>query len=303
MISCFSTNNKRNADPAMLGRLIVCVVVALLWPSVPASATDTVLPKAMQGVGIDQKLGDPIPQHLVFMNQKGESTSIGRLLKQGKPVLLSLNYSNCPGMCVAQLNGLVQGLNQMPNPSLGKDFLMVSISIDPAESSDRAKATQQKYSQDLFDQHDAQGWEFWVGTAESIRQLTQAVGFQYTYDSKHKQFNHPSAAIFLSPNGKITRYVFEIGFVPQTLKMAFVEAGEGRIGTPLDMIALWCVHYDPNENKYSANARKLMSIGAGFFVAVVLLATVPYWLFRGSPAKSINDSTPNSSDDKSRDLS
>jgi protein SCO1/2 len=247
----------------------------------------------MQGVGIEQRLGDLIPEHLVFKNAAGESTSIGRMLQQGKPVLLSLNYSNCPGLCVSQLNGLVQGLNQMPSPNLGKDFLMVSISIDPSETSEKAMGTQRKYAQDLFEHHDSKGWEFWVGTAESIRQLTQAVGFQYTYDAKHKQYNHPSAAIFISPNGKITRYVFEIGFMPKTLKMAFVEAGEGRIGTPLDMIALWCVHYDPDENKYTASARRLMSLGAGLFVVAVLLITVPYWFFYSNSKSTIQpDSIP-----------
>lgn len=281
MLNHFATN-EICGKPAMRARVLVCMLMASMAAICRADAvgsTDSGLPKAMQGVGIEQHLGDQIPEHLVFKNAAGDSTSIGRLLKQGKPVLLSLNYSNCPGLCVSQLNGLVQGLNQMPTPSLGKDFLMVSISIDPSETCEKAMGTQRKYSQDLFEQHDAKGWEFWVGTAESIRQLTQAVGFQYTYDAKHKQYNHPSAAIFISPNGKITRYVFEIGFMPKTLKMAFVEAGEGRIGTPLDMIALWCVHYDPDENKYTASARRLMSLGAGVFVIAVLLITVPYWIF------------------------
>jgi protein SCO1/2 len=281
MFSHFATN-EISGKPALRARVLVCMLIAsmaMICRVDAVESSDSGLPKAMQGVGIEQRLGDMIPEHLVFKNAAGESTSIGRLLKQGKPVLLSLNYSNCPGLCVSQLNGLVQGLNQMPSPSLGRDFLMVSISIDPSETSEKAMGTQRKYSQDLFEQHDAKGWEFWVGTAESIRQLTQAVGFQYTYDAKHKQYNHPSAAIFISPNGKITRYVFEIGFMPKTLKMAFVEAGEGRIGTPLDMIALWCVHYDPDENKYTASARRLMSLGAGVFVVAVLLITVPYWIF------------------------
>lgn len=289
MFNQFATN-EICGKPAMWARVLVCILivsVAAICRADAVGSTDPGLPKAMQGVGIEQHLGDLIPEHLVFKNAAGESTSIGRLLKQGKPVLLSLNYSNCPGLCVSQLNGLVQGLNQMPSPSLGKDFLMVSISIDPSETSEKAKGTQRKYSQDLFEQHDAKGWEFWVGTTESIRQLTQSVGFQYTYDAKHKQYNHPSAAIFLSPKGKITRYVYEIGFMPKTLKMAFVEAGEGRIGTPLDMIALWCVHYDPDENKYTASARRLMSLGAGVFVVAVLLITVPYWIFHSNARSPI----------------
>ena len=288
-----------------LGWVIVCLLSLVCFAGLTDSATaaDLDLPKAMQGVGIEQKLGISVPEHLAFTNAQGQSTSLSKLLQSGKPVLLTLNYSNCPGMCVAQLNGLVQGLNRMPSPQLGKDFLMVSISIDPSESSQKAKATQAKYSQDLFDQHDPSGWEFWVGTSESIRQLTEAVGFQYTYDAKHKQFNHPSAAIFLSPGGKITRYVFEIGFVPETLKMAFIEAGQGTIGTPLDMIALWCVHYDPDENKYTASARKLMSLGGGAFVLLVLLVTVPYWLIRSASADSkdnlIQTSTVDSTENQS----
>lgn len=278
---------------AKLGLGLLCLLFSGLSGAI---AADSYLPKAMQGVGIEQKLGTQIPSHLVFMNSKGESTSLGKVLQEGKPVLLTLNYSNCPGMCVAQLNGLVQGLNHLADPRLGKDFLMVSISIDPAEGFQRASATKKKYEDNLFDHHDASGWDFWVGTSESIRQLTESVGFSYTYDSKHNQFNHPSAAIFLSPKGKVTRYVYEIGFVPQTLKMALVEAGEGKIGTPLDMIALWCVHYDPDENKYSASARRLMSLGGGLFVALVLLVTVPYWILRGTTAYTNNHPDSNSFD-------
>jgi len=293
-----ATNVFRNYS-ALLGLGMVCLLFSGV--SGRAVAEYGYLPKAMQGVGIDQKLGTQIPEHLVFQNSRGESTSLGKVLGEGKPVLLTLNYSNCPGMCVAQLNGLVQGLNQMTSPSLGKDFLMVSISIDPAEASERAAATKKKYADNLFEHHDANGWDFWVGTSESIRQLTESVGFSYTFDSKHKQFNHPSAAIFLSPKGKVTRYVYEIGFVPQTLKMALVEAGEGKIGTPLDMIALWCVHYDPDENKYSANARRLMSLGGGLFVALVLLVTVPYWILCGTTANTNDPSDSNSSFDSNKE--
>ncbi len=250
------------------------------------------LPKSMEGVGIDQNLGTSVPLDLKFTNATigvdkgvGETTSLRELLDTGKPVLLTLNYSNCPGMCIAQLNGLVQGLNELSSLQLGKDFLMVSVSIDPAETVGKAGATQQKYARDLFDHHDARGWRFWVGDESAISELAQNVGFRYTYDAKHKQYNHPSAAIFIAPSGVVTRYVFEIGFVASTLKMAFVEAGQGQIGSPLDMIALWCSHYDANENRYSANARRLMSIGAGVFVTLGLFVSLPFWLARRKSAE------------------
>jgi len=255
------------------------------------------LPKSMEGVGIDQKLGELVPLDLEFTcataskshgEIAGARTSLGKLLREGKPVLLTLNYGNCPGMCIAQLNGLVRGLNELSSVQLGKDFAMVSISIDPSETIAKASGTQQRYAQDLFDHHDASSWQFWVGDKQSIEKMADAVGFRYTYDAKHKQFNHPSAAIFIAPNGTITRYVFEIGFVANTLKMAFVEAGQGRVGSPLDMIALWCAHYDANENRYSTSARRLMSIGAGLFVTLGAVASLPFWLARRSHLEKKN---------------
>lgn len=235
------------------------------------------LPKAMEGVGIDEHLGNVIPTELSFRNARGQETSIERVLEDGKPVILTLNYSNCPGLCIAQLNGFVRGLNEVNSLRLGIDFHLVSISIDPRETTSKAAETQKKYSQDLFDQHDPEAWQFWTGDAKSIDALTQSVGFRYTYDAKNDQYNHATAAIFLSPKGKITRYLYELGFTGNTLKMATVEAGEGRVGSSMDMIALWCVHYNPLENRYSSSARRLLSIAAGVFVAVGLAASIPFW--------------------------
>lgn len=238
------------------------------------------LPKAMEGVGIDEHLGNTIPIDLPFLNSSGLKTSLEEVLRDGKPVILTLNYSNCPGLCVAQLNGLLRGLNEVNSLQLGTDFHLVSISIDPRETTSKAAGTQKRYSQDLFDQHDPKAWQFWTGDATNIEKLTRSVGFRYVYDSKNDQYNHPSAAIFLSPNGKITRYLYELGFTGNTLKMATVEAGEGRVGSSMDMIALWCVHYNPLENRYSSSARRLLSIAAGVFVAVGLAASIPFWFAR-----------------------
>jgi protein SCO1/2 len=238
------------------------------------------LPKVMEGVGIEEKLGDIILVDLPFRDQRGMQTSLAQVLKSDKPVILTLNYSDCPGLCIAQLNGVLRGVNEVSSLRLGTDFLLVSVSIDPSESTAKAAATQARYSQDLFDQHDPKGWQFWTGSKDSIAKLTDSVGFRYTYDATHKQYNHPTAAIFLAPSGKITRYLYELGFNGNTFKMATVEAGEGRVGSSMDMIALWCVHYNPMENRYSASARQILSVVAGVFVTVGLVASIPFWLAR-----------------------
>ncbi|MFN9603308.1 MAG: SCO family protein [Planctomycetota bacterium] len=251
------------------------------------------LPKAMEGVGIDEKLGQVIPIDLPFRDQRGVQTSLAEVLKADKPVILTLNYSDCPGLCIAQLNGVLRGVNEVSSLQLGTDFYLVSVSIDPQESTAKAAATQTRYSQDLFDQHDPKGWQFWTGSKESIAKLTDAVGFRYTYDAIHKQYNHPTAAIFLAPSGKITRYLYELGFNGNTFKMAAVEAGEGRVGSSMDMIALWCVHYNPMENRYSASARQILSLAAGVFVSLGLVASIPFWLARRGriPGETVSSAT------------
>jgi protein SCO1/2 len=240
------------------------------------------LPKSMVGVGMEERLGEIAPVALRFTNSNGAMTSLEEVLRSEKPIILTLNYSNCPGLCIAQLNGLLRGINEVSSLKLGTDFYMISISIDPREVSSKAAGTHKKYSQDLFDQHDPKGWQFWTGDSASIAALTKAVGFLYTYDAKHDQYNHPSAAIFISPQGKITRYLYEIGFTGNTLKMATIEAGEGQVGSPMDMIALWCAHYDPLENRYSTSARRLLSVAAGIFVVIGLTVSVPFWVKRRS---------------------
>ena len=253
------------------------------------------LPKEMEGVRVDERLGaNDLPLELRFRNHTGQPTSLKEALGRGKPVILTLNYSNCPGLCVAQLNGLLRGLNEVTSLGLGRDFQVISVSIDPRESSEKAAGTHKRYSQDLFNQHRPDGWEFWTGESSSIAKLADSVGFRYTYDAKHDQYNHPATAIFISPDGRLTRYLYELGLTGNTLKMAIVEAGEGRVGSSMDMIALWCVHYDAMENRYSSSARRLLSIVAGIFVAVGLTASIPFWFFhrkratRGSVAENVD---------------
>ncbi|XZE17534.1 SCO family protein [Pirellulaceae bacterium SH449] len=236
------------------------------------------IPERRIGVGVEEKLDTNIPLDVMFTDDQGRLVDFAKLLEQGKPIVLTLNYSNCPGLCVAQLNGLVTGMNKVKSLALGKDFYMVSLSIDPRDGVKKAADTKARYAVDLEQPHSPDGWRFLTGSERDIVTIAEAVGFKYTYDAKHDQYNHAAAAIFISPKGRITRYLYEVGFVGETLKMALVEAGEGRIGSTLDAFVLWCSHYDASENRYSASARKLLSVFAGIFLTMGLTAMVPFWL-------------------------
>lgn len=237
--------------------------------------------KNLIGVGVDEMLDGEIPKDLEFSDDQGRLVSIAKLLEAGKPIILTLNYGNCPGLCIAQLNGLTEGINNVTGLKLGTDFNMVSLSIDPSESVTKAAATKQRYSRELEERHSIDGWSFWVGPERNIKAMANAVGFRYTFNKKTGHFNHAAAAIFISPKGRITRYLYDVGLIRgETVRMALVESGEGKIGSSFDAFVLWCSHYDASENRYSASARKLLSITAGGFVLFGLVGLVPYWLSR-----------------------
>lgn len=274
-----------NAYLAKYTFLIVALMSCLGSSSRGQMLTD--VPEAAKAIRIDEKLGDFLPLDLVFLDERGEPTPLKSLCNGKRPLLLTLNYSSCPGLCVAQLNGLTEGVAELSGLRLGKDFDMVSISIDPRETPEKAAQMKSRYAALLPKDHDARGWHFLTGDAKSIERIADVVGFRYTYDAKENRFNHASVAIGISPAGKITRYLYTVGFAPETIRLSLVEASEGRIGTTADQILLWCFHYNPDENRYSADARRLLSFAAGAFVLIGLGASAPFWFSRRKALASI----------------
>jgi protein SCO1 len=261
----------------------------------------TGVPKNAQDIKVDEKLGKDIPANLVFMNDRGESIQLGKFFDGKRPVILTLNYSDCPGLCIAQLNGLTEGVSEMFGLSLGPDFQMVSISIDPRETVEKVAKTKARYATLLPREHHASGWHFLTGDGKSIQTIAEAVGFKYSYDPKSNRYNHGSVAVLISPKGMITRYLYSVKFEPETLRLSLVEASDGKLGSTSDQFLLWCFHYNPEENRYSADAKRILSFAAGAFVLIGMGISIPFWFSR-PPAKagssdelSESDSTSSSS--------
>lgn len=262
--------------------LTVAVILAPL--RAPAQAVDD-LPPALEGVGVDEKLGDQIPLGLRFRNTKGDWITLADLFDTGRPVLLSLNYSSCPMLCREQLNGLVRDLKLL-QLSAGDDYHVVSVSIDPMEMPEKAKATQEKYVKQYGRSGAAHGWHFLVGGEESIKSLADAVGFRYKYLPDRQEYSHTAAVMVCSPTGMVTRYLYGVRYEERTLRMSLVEASEGTIGTPMDQVFLFCFAYDHTEGRYGPVAQRIMSIGGGMFAAALAVALLPYWL-RRQPAEEV----------------
>lgn len=250
------------------------------------------LPEEMEGVGIDDKSGTQLPLGLRFRDENGRAVTLAEVFDGDRPVLLSLNYSNCPLLCGVQLNGLVDSIRKIEGWTAGREFDVVSVSVDPLETTHRAKQTEQKYLERYARRGAAEGFRFLTGSRESIRTLADAVGFRYKYIPETREYSHSAAEIVVSPGGMVSRYLYGVAYDPQTVRLSLVEAGEGKIGSPLDRIILFCFHYDETKGRYGPVARRVMSVGAGVTVVALGLGLAPYWLRRSGPAVVVAAAAP-----------
>lgn len=245
------------------------------------------LPDEMQGVGIDDKSGDQIPLDLRFRDENGNGIALSEIFNGQRPVLLSLNYSDCPMLCGLQLNGLTRTLKEL-EWTTGQEFDVVSVSVDPLEKPLRAKQTEARYVKDYGRPGSAGGWHFLTGPQENIKALADAVGFRYKYVPDTGEYSHTAAEIVVTPDGVVSRYLYGVMYDPQTVRLSLVEAGDGKIGSPLDQIILFCFHYDETKGRYGPVARRIMSAGAGVTIFALAVGLTPYWL-RRQPAAEAND--------------
>ncbi len=259
------------------------------------------LPAAAQGIDVEDKVGQFIPLDLVFTDDRGNKVGLGKYFKQGKPVILTLNYSDCPGLCIAQLDNLVANLREPVGEGLGDRFEIVTVSIDPFESTSKAAGTKAKYVGMLKDTKAETAWHFLTGEQSQIAKLASSVGFKYTYDKANKRYNHAAVTYFISSDGRVCRYLLSLGVEPDQLKLAIADANEGRLTTSIsDVFIQLCYMYDPDANRYSANARSLMALGGAAFTLMIFGLTAPFWFSRRGAAKAPIASTAPDKDEPDR---
>lgn len=269
---------------------VVFLVFALLPWGTALGQLNNAVPKQVENVTVEQKLGGSIPLDLDLLDSRGEPVKSGFFFDGRRPVLLTLNYSNCPVLCNVQLNALVQTLNQL-DLRIGTDFQILTVSIDPKEATERIRQTKAKYLELLGQQPGAEvGWTFCTARESVISRLADAVGFRYTYDPKSGEYYHPAMLAFISPDGVISRYSLDVAFPVEQTKLALLDAGNGKIGSPVDQFIMWCFSYDPQRGSYVLAAWRVMRLAAATTVLCLLVTLVPYWLGRKRPVG--NDDEP-----------
>lgn len=280
-----------NAGFVLLATLVLCIG---LMPSVAGAQLLEAKPENLEGVGVDQNLGAQIPLDLEFLDSTGESVTLGQLFDEGQPILLTLNYSSCPRLCRVQLNGLFLTLSEM-ELSAGKEFTLVSVSINPNETALQAFDVKQRYLDEYNRPDTENGLRFLTGNEENIKQLADTVGFRYFFDEKRNEYSHAASLMVCSPEGVVCRYLNGVKFDAKTVRLSLVEASEGKVGTVIDQFLLFCFHYDETEGRYGPVARRLMAAGGAATVFVLGLTLVPYWMKssrRDSAADSNTDTDP-----------
>lgn len=241
------------------------------------------LPEAARGIDVLDKVGEFVPLDLLFTDERGNQIGLGKFFKKDKPIILTLNYSDCPGLCIAQLDNLVANLREPWGQDLGERFEIVTVSIDPTEKFTKARDAKAKYVGLLRDTKAEASWHFLTGEQRQIAKLANAVGFKYTYDKVNRRYNHPAVTYFLSPDGRVCRYFVSLGLEPQQMKLAIAEAGKGKLNESIsDSFIQMCYMYDPEANRYSADARSAMALGGGAFVLMLVGLTAPFWFGRGA---------------------
>lgn len=243
-----------------------------------ANSIQDALPANARGIDIEDKVGEFIPLELMFADERGNPVPLRKFFKQGKPIILTLNYSDCPGLCIAQLDNLVSTLRAIDGEGLGERFEIVTVSIDPTESPSKAASTKDKYVGMLRGTKADESWHFLTGKQRAISTLADAVGFRYTYDKANKRYNHAAATYFISSDGRVCRYLLSLGVEPEQLKLAVAEAGEGKLTSSLsEAFIQFCYMYDPDANRYSANAKRILAFGGAVFVMLTLGFSAPFW--------------------------
>ncbi len=243
-------------------------------PQTPGSSER---PADLDNVGITEKTGQQIRLDTRFKNQEGRDVTLRDLMVPGKPLMLSPVYFTCKTLCEHHLNGMLAGLQGL-DWNLGEHFNAVAVSFDHRETVVQAKGKHEAFMRAYNRPGADKAWTFLTGDEVQIKRLMDDVGFSFKLNSETGEWAHASTAILINPEGKIMRYLPGIIFEPRDLKLAVTEAADGKVGTFVDKMVLFCFKYNPHLSRYTLYAFNLMKLGGALMVAIFMIWLIPFWL-------------------------
>lgn len=247
-----------------------------LGPRPAFSATDPVNPPA--GVAFEQRIGEKLPLALTFTDTSGASRQLGDFFHAGQPVVLYFGYARCPQLCSVVADGTNAALRRL-EPSVGRDFQVVTVSIDPDESLPDAHAAEALALRRYGRTGAAAGWHYLTGNAHAIDTLTAAAGFHYRYDPRSRQYAHASGFLIATPDGTIARYFFGVDFDAAQVASALRRAASGRTGDSVYELLLLCFHGGAIGGRYGVLVWRTLEVGVSLTV-VGLFGGVGWMLYQ-----------------------
>jgi protein SCO1/2 len=289
-----SVNLRQSAFPLPLGRMFaaapgvagvargrsrqwrvmaLCLAAARLGAQVPPPPIAP--PSVLERIGLDQMLGSQLPLELRFRDEDGGELELRECFGE-KPVVLALVYYRCPTLCPMVLGGMLAAFKTI-RLGIGADFNVVTVSIDPREGAEAARASKERHLRQYGRPGATRGWRFLTGDEEAIETLAAACGFRYYHDARSDQYAHPGGILVATPEGKLSRYLYGLEYSPRDLQLSLVEASGNRIGSLVDQVLLLCYQYDPATGKYGLVIMTslrlggvLVLLGLGGFIVLAL---------------------------------
>jgi protein SCO1/2 len=255
MVFFASIHDKSSHIVHYLLLLILFALVTVL----PAQVVRENVPE-LKAINVQEHLGAQIDTSLTFTDEEGNRVTLADYFRDGRPVMLTLAYYNCPMLCTLVLNAVSDGIDQLPWQP-GQEYQVITVSINPLETPELAAQKKQNYLSAMEKKINPDGWHFLVGEQEAISRLAEQVGFVYYYDEEKEQYAHPAVTYLLTPEGVISRYLYGLDYTGLNLKLALLEAGQGKLGNTIDQLLLYCYHYDPDEKGYVVFAGNIMRLG------------------------------------------
>ncbi|MDO8527821.1 MAG: SCO family protein [Deltaproteobacteria bacterium] len=262
---CHCEARRAEAIPVIIGIASSLLLLAMTITQTIQAAEP--MPAELQGLGVAQKLGLPVSLDLTFTDETGQTVPLKNFFND-KPVILAMAYYECPNLCTFLLNGATDAMKNI-GLKMPDDFEFVIVSIDPKETPDLAAKKKASYLKEYGKPGGEEGWHFLTGKEPNIKKLADEIGFEYRYVPEDKQYAHPAALFILTPDGKISRTLGGVAFKSRDLRLALVESSQGKIGTMVDQITLFCYRYDPKTSKYGLFATNLMKGAAAVTILVL----------------------------------
>lgn len=235
------------------------------------------IPEELKEVGVTEHLGESLPiSEFQLRDESGNSVRLSDYFKKGRPVLITPVYYGCPNLCNFVLNGLTQTLKDL-DWTPGKQFEIVSFSINPNENAQLATRKKEAYLESYGRPQAKEGWHFLTGDESQVKRLASLLGFGYKWDPQEKQYAHGAALMVLTPEGKLSRYLYGIEYKQKDLRLALLEASNGKIGNAVDRFLLFCFRYDPQTRKYSLYLTRIMQAGCAASMVIMGAYLMVFW--------------------------